>query len=64
MFQLLPIKEKIINLEVIRMRSGYIFDTLTLVDFCEIGIMGGKGFQITKEFFIEITLNYLLLENL
>ena len=35
-FQHLPVKEKIKNIEVNRMRNGYIIDTLTSVDICEI----------------------------
>ena len=34
--QRLPIKEKLKNTEVNRMRNGYIIDTLTSVDICEI----------------------------
>ena len=41
-FQHLPIKEKVEKIEVIRTRNGYIIDTLTSVDNCEIGKMGGK----------------------
>ena len=35
-FLQLPIKEKVKNIEVKRMRSGYVFDTLTSIDICEI----------------------------
>ena len=41
-FQHLPVKEKVKNVEVIRMRNGYIIDTLTSVDICEIINFGGK----------------------
>ena len=37
-FQHLPLKEKVRTIEVNRMRNGYIFDTLTSVDICEIVI--------------------------
>ena len=40
-FQHLPIKEKVKKLEVNRMRNGYIIDTLTSVDICEIVKIGG-----------------------
>ena len=36
LFQHLPVKEKVKNVEVNRMRNGYIIDTLTTVDICEI----------------------------
>ena len=42
LFQHLPPKEKIKNVEVDRMRKGYIIDTLTSVDICEIVKTGGK----------------------
>ena len=40
-FQHLPVKEKVKNVEVNRMRNGYIIDTLTSVDICEIVKVGG-----------------------
>ena len=40
-FQHLPVKEKVKNVEVNRMRTGYIIDTLTSVDICEIVKIGG-----------------------
>ena len=45
-FQHLPVKEKVKNVEVNRMRNGYIIDTLTSVDICEIAKIGGKVIQI------------------
>ena len=39
-FQHLPVKEKVENVEVNRMRNGYIIDTLTSVDNCEIVKIG------------------------
>ena len=45
-FQHLPVKEKVENVEVNRMRNGYIIDTLTSVDICEIVQIGGKVIQI------------------
>ena len=55
-FQDIPIKEKIKNIEVNRTRKGYIIDTLTSVDICEIVKTGGKvirryqGFIYQKNF--------------
>ena len=40
--QHLPVKEKVKNIEVYRMRKGYIIDTLTSVDIQEILKIGGK----------------------
>ena len=45
-FQHLPVKEKVKNVEVNRMRNRYIIETLTSVDICEIVKSGGKGIQI------------------
>ena len=45
-FQHLPIKEKVKKIEVNRMRNGYIIDTLTSVDICEIVKIGGKVVEI------------------
>ena len=45
-FQHLPVKGKVKNIEVNRMRNGYIIDTLTSVDICEIVKIGGKVIQI------------------
>ena len=45
-FQHLPVKEKVKNIEVNRMRNGYIIDMLTSVDICEIVQMGGKVIEI------------------
>ena len=41
-FQHLPVKEEVKEEEVTRMRNGYIIDTLTSVDICEIVKIGGK----------------------
>ena len=46
LFQHLPVKEKVKNVEVNRMRNGYIIDTLTSIDICEIVKMGGKVIEI------------------
>ena len=46
MFQHLPVKEKVKNIEVNRMRNGYIIDTLTSVDIQEIVRFGGKVIRI------------------
>ena len=45
-FQHLPVKEKVKNVEVNRMRNGYIIDVLTSVDICEIVKLGGKVVEI------------------
>ena len=45
-FQHLPVKEKVKKIEVNRMRKGYIIDTLTSVDICEIVKIGGKVIEI------------------
>ena len=45
-FQHLPVKEKIKNIEVKRMRNGYIIDTLTSIDMCEIVNTGGRVIEI------------------
>ena len=45
-FQHLPVKEKVKNVEVNRMRNGYIIDTLTSVDICEIVKIGGRVIEI------------------
>ena len=45
-FQHLPIKEKVKKVEVNRMRTGYIIDTLTSVDIQEIIKIGGKVIEI------------------
>ena len=45
-FQHLPVKEKVKNIEVNRMRNGYIIDTLTSVDFQEIVKIGGEVVEI------------------
>ena len=45
-FQHLPVKEKFKNIEVNRMRNGYIIDTLTSVDIQEIVKIGGRVIQI------------------
>ena len=44
--QHLPVKEKVKNIEVNRMRKGYIIDTLTSVDIQEILKIGGKVIEI------------------
>ena len=41
-FQHLPVKEKVKKIEVNRMRNGYIVDTLTSIDICEIVEIGGE----------------------
>ena len=45
-FQHLPVKENVKNVEVNRMRNGYIIDKLTSVDICEIVKIGGKVIEI------------------
>ena len=45
-FQHLPVKEKVKNIEVKRMRNGYIIDTLTSVDLQESVKYDGKIIEI------------------
>ena len=45
-FPQLPVKEKVKKVQVNRMRNGYIVDTLTSVDICEIVKIGGKVIKI------------------
>ena len=45
-FQHLPVKEKVKKIEVNRLRNGYIFATLTSVDFQEIVEISGKVIEI------------------
>ena len=45
-FQHLPVKEKIKEIELNRMRYGYIMDTLTSLDIQEIVKLGGKIIEI------------------
>ena len=45
-FQHLAVKEKVKNVEVNRMRNGYIIDTLTSVDICESVKIGGRVIEI------------------
>ena len=42
LFQHLPVKEKVKNVEINRMRKGYFIDTLTSVDICETIKMGAR----------------------
>ena len=45
-FQHLPVKEKVNKIEVNRMRNGFIIDTLTSVDICEIVKIEGEAIEI------------------
>ena len=45
-FQHSPVKEQIKKMEVNRMRKGYIIDTLTSIDICEIVKICGKVIDI------------------
>ena len=45
-YQHFPVKEKVKNIEVNRMRKCYIIDTLASVDICEIVKIGGKVIEI------------------
>ena len=45
-FQHLPVKERVKNIDVNRTRNGYIIDTLTSVDVQEKVEVGGKVIQI------------------
>ena len=44
--QHLPVKGKVENVEVNRMRNGYIIDTLTSADICEIIKTGGRVIEV------------------
>ena len=46
--QHLPVKGKVKNIEVNRIRSGYIVDTLTIVDIQKSSRIGGKVIEIYK----------------
>ena len=46
LFQHLPVKEKVKNVEVNRMRNGYIIDTLTSVNIQEVLKAGGKVIEL------------------
>ena len=48
MFQIFPFNEKVKNFDVNRMRIGYILDTLTSIDICEIVKIGGKTIEVYK----------------
>ena len=45
-FRHLPVKEEVKNIEVNRLRNGYIIDTLTSIDVCEFVKIGGKVIEI------------------
>ena len=45
-FQSLPVKEKVKNIEVNWMRNDYVLDTSTSVDFQELVEIGGKVIEI------------------
>ena len=45
-FQLIPVKEKVKNIEVNRMRKGYIVETSTSVDIQKVVKIGGKVIHI------------------
>ena len=45
-FQHLPVRGKVENIEVNRMRKGYIIDTLTSVEICKIVKTGGRLIEI------------------
>ena len=63
-FHYLPVKGIITEVEVIRMRSGYIFDTLTSVDIQESVKMGGKVNRFFESVIYQKTLRYHLLVKL
>ena len=63
-FQHLPVKEKVKNIEFNRMRNGYLIDTLKSVNIQEIVKVGGKKLKFTKVLFIERTFKYHFKEKL
>ena len=48
MFQHLTVKEKVKKIESKRVRNGYILDTLTSIDICEIAKIGGRVVEINE----------------
>ena len=52
MFQHLPVKAKVKNIEVNRKRTGFVIDTLTSVDIHEIVKTGGKLTEIAEGVFL------------
>ena len=42
----MPVKEKVKQLEVFRIRNGYFIDTLTSFDICKIVKMGGRVIEV------------------
>ena len=44
-----PVEEKVKKIEFNRMRNGYIFDTLTSVDNCEVVKIGGNVVEIYED---------------
>ena len=63
-FQHLPVKEKVKNVEVNRMRNGYIIDILTSVDNQEIVKRVEESLKFMKVLFIEKIFEPVLLEKL
>ena len=51
-FQHLPVKEKVKNIEGNLMRNGYIKDTLTSVDIQKIVEIGGETIEIYEDVFL------------
>ena len=51
--QHLPVKEKVKNIEVIRIRNGYTIDTLACVDIQEIVKIGEKVIEFYEDLFIK-----------
>ena len=45
-FQHIPVKKRVRKMEIIRVRNGYLFQTLTSVDFQEIVKIGGIVFEV------------------
>ena len=60
-FQHLPVRGKVKNIEVDRMRSGYIIDSLTSVDFQEVVQKGRKVIRVYEGLLIEKSIRYRLL---
>ena len=57
LFQHLPVKGKVKNIELNRMRNGFIINTLLSIDTQKIAKIGGKVIQIYENvFFIKKTL--------
>ena len=63
-FQHLPVKEKVKNIEVNTMRTGFIIDILSSVDIQKVLKNGGKVIEIYEGVIYRQNLKYRLLEKI